>query len=53
MTRRLLSIGVVLLLAACASGSGAGPPSCDGGDKRPVNLGKWNGQMSFGCEEGR
>jgi hypothetical protein len=52
MTRStLLTLCVALLLAACANRL-TPPPSCDGGDRRPMNSGKWSGEMksSFGCD---
>lgn len=49
MRRTTIRIGVLiaaLLLAACGH---RGPETCDGGDRRPINLGKWNETLSFEC----
>jgi hypothetical protein len=45
-------IGWVLaavLLAGCGQKE---PPACDGSEKRPANVGKWSGAVSFGCVNG-
>ena len=47
--RIVYAIGlIVLLLGGCASWLNEAP-SCDGSDKRPLNVGKWSGSMDFGC----
>jgi hypothetical protein len=53
MTRTtLIVLCFSLLVSACASRL-TPPPSCDGGDRRPMNAGKWTGEMksSFGCND--
>ena len=39
---------IVLMLGGCAYWRDDAP-SCDGSDKRPLNVGKWSGSMDFGC----
>ena len=39
---------LLLLMGGCASWRDE-MPSCDGSDKRPLNVGKWSGTMDFGC----
>ena len=42
-----LAIGVVLAvgIGGCASWRHE-PPSCDGGERRPMNKGKWNEELA-------
>jgi hypothetical protein len=49
-SRVLIALAASLLLAACANRL-TPPPSCDGGDRRPMNAGKWSGDLktSFNC----
>ena len=49
-SRMLLMCATALLLAACANRL-TPPPSCDGGDRRPMNAGKWSGDLKtpFSC----
>ena len=41
-------LGVGLGLAGCAA-FGHQPPSCDGAEREPMNAGRWDGVMSWGC----
>ena len=51
--RILLVIGAVaLLLGGCSTWGGNEPPSCDGSDRRPANIGKWSGIIELGCGGG-
>ena len=45
MTRFVILLGL-FFFAGCAHTE---PTSCDGRDKRPINSGKWDEQMSLGA----
>lgn len=42
----IIAACALAMLSACASHD---PPSCDGGDRRSINSGKWSGTLSLAC----
>ena len=48
MRRWFLIVTISAALSGCAAWE-RGPPTCDGGDKRPINAGKWSGALSLAC----
>ncbi len=48
MGKWLLILSVLIVVSGCAA-SDRGPRSCDGGDKRAINAGKWSGTLDLTC----
>jgi hypothetical protein len=48
MRNWLLILAVSITVSGCVAWE-RGPPSCDGGDKRAINVRKWSGTLDLAC----